>query len=62
MLSSLLSLVLAAASVQVSAQNVKDVWLTDSVYPVAVERLDPIVNPNAVSQHTHRIFGECSFD
>jgi len=61
MLSSLLSLVLAAASVQVSAQNVKDVWLTDSVYPVAVERLDPIVNPNAVSQHTHRIFGASNF-
>jgi len=59
MLSSLLSLVLAAASV--SAQNVKDVWLTDSVYPVAVERLDPIVNPNAVSQHTHRVFGASNF-
>lgn len=51
----LLSTAVLAAS-QVAA--VADVWLIDEVYPVVKERLDPIVNPNGLGKHMHRIFGE----
>lgn len=36
-------------------------WHLDYFYALAQERLDPIVNVNAVASHMHRIFGGSAF-
>ncbi|WWC98914.1 hypothetical protein V866_005808 [Kwoniella sp. B9012] len=36
-------------------------WHLDNLYPLATERLDPVVNPNGVASHLHRIVGGSAF-
>ncbi|WVQ86150.1 hypothetical protein IAT38_008318 [Cryptococcus sp. DSM 104549] len=38
-----------------------DAWHLDDLYTLATERLDPVVSPNAVSSHVHRILGGSNF-
>lgn len=38
-----------------------DAWHVDDIYQLAVERLDPVVNPNQISGHIHRIVGGSNF-
>lgn len=43
----------------VAAQN--DAWHVDNIWPLATERIDPVVSPNGVSSHMHRIVGGSQF-
>ncbi|KAK8861339.1 hypothetical protein IAR55_002158 [Kwoniella newhampshirensis] len=45
---------------QAAAQAV-DAWHLDTMYTLITERLDPIINPNGVSSHAHRILGGSNF-
>ncbi|WWD16759.1 hypothetical protein CI109_101191 [Kwoniella shandongensis] len=45
---------------QTSAQAV-DAWHLDTMYTLITQRLDPIINPNGVSSHVHRILGGSNF-
>ncbi|WWC68978.1 uncharacterized protein I206_102914 [Kwoniella pini CBS 10737] len=36
-------------------------WHLDNLYPLATERLDPVVAPNGVASHLHRIVGGSNF-
>ncbi|WVR04067.1 hypothetical protein IAU60_001066 [Kwoniella sp. DSM 27419] len=36
-------------------------WHLDNLYHLATERLDPVVSPNAVASHLHRIVGSSNF-
>jgi hypothetical protein len=51
--------VLAASFGAVFAQT--DAWHVDNIYELAVERLDPVVSPNQISGHIHRIVGGSGF-
>jgi hypothetical protein len=42
--------------------QVNSYWVLGCGKPVAVERLDPIVSPNAISNHVHSIMGGNAFD
>jgi hypothetical protein len=36
-------------------------WHMDKTYTLVNERIDPIVNPNAISQHQHKVIGSSRF-
>ncbi|KAL7419805.1 hypothetical protein Q5752_005721 [Cryptotrichosporon argae] len=38
-----------------------DAWHLDWLYTIVKERLDPIVNPNGISSHVHRVVGGSMF-
>jgi hypothetical protein len=40
------------------AQAVVDAWHMDNAYTLVRESLDPIISPNLVASHMHRVIGE----
>lgn len=36
-------------------------WHVDETYNIAFERIDPVVDPNAISGHLHRVIGGSRF-
>ncbi|WVQ83580.1 hypothetical protein IAT38_005721 [Cryptococcus sp. DSM 104549] len=55
------SKVLLPALVLLTEAVAFDAWHLDNLYTLATERLDPVVNPNGVSSHLHRILGGNNF-
>ncbi|WWC98185.1 hypothetical protein V866_005076 [Kwoniella sp. B9012] len=63
MLSSYINTLLATSAIMSSlALGAADHWIVTQLQTLTISRMDPIVNPNDVSGHVHRVVGASNFN